>query len=200
MTFSQSTRSKRNQKLFGWWVLANTFGLTIVLVGWSRGQGVFLLFMPLLIIAQWLVLRPYIQKAVNWIWSSILGLVVGVILALYPFLLALFASDSYTIEPMSAVFLTVAGAILGAALGIAQWGLCLAKVHNTGMWVLYSAIGWSLATVTWVIKTNTGLPTTLSLLSPVLGGLPGMVLGIITGLGLSQWFPSAEDSTPSIRL
>lgn len=193
-----STGSTIDGKLFGWWILANvgTAALTSMgILALASGQLV-LAVLPLggVALLQWLVLRGRLQGAGWWVLATVLGLGVGLFVALLPTTLAAMAGEGPLTSAMVGTqvgLIILAGALLGMTLGVAQWGLVLARraLPGSAWWPLVCAAGWGLAFAgLWGIGTllqtadvidAIGEVPTLLLASLVPGGALGAITGIV---------------------
>ncbi len=136
------------------WVLASTVGWV---VGWlvigdpGVGVGVGL--------AQWLVLKRAINEAGWWIWASTVGWFVGWAMVSTGVLLPAGLGQGLTS--------VLAGAVLGAAIGLAQWLVLRRMVYQAGWWTFASVIGWTVALTGVLGRTIVGT---------VVGALTGFML------------------------
>lgn len=135
------------------WVMATT-------LGWLLGKillpSVALLVSGCLVGAfQWAVLIRRLSKARRWAAATIVGWSIGSLI--------------YVIGVPPA-FDLLAGAILGAAVGIAQWQILRREYHWTGWWIPVSVIGWT-----------TGVTLLPGLLSTAVtsGAITGIALDLI---------------------
>jgi hypothetical protein len=146
-------REKRPQKtpsfdfiLWVQWVLATTLGWA---VGWIISEFAVGVTVGL---AQWIVLRKRIEHPELWVlasgigWAAGRGLVVAVL-------------------PSQATVL--AGGIIGAALGLAQWLVLRQRVVKSWWWIIVSGLGWAVGLTAFL-----GVP------------LVGSIVGAATGLAL----------------
>lgn len=141
-------------------------------LGIGMGAGVGLI--------QWLRLKKFLPISLNWMWFSALGM--GVIFIIFD----LIAKETFSHK----VALSV---ILGAAAaGFLQAQLLKAHSLKSYTWVLYNCLGWSLGVgtvflVDYTMKLQSaGHNLFLALLNLVLILAGGVVLGIVSGLGLRQ--------------
>lgn len=104
------------------WVLATTLGW---LVGWALTGAPTV--GAVIGITQWLVLRPQVHQAGWWILASTTGWAMGtaVVTLVFP----------PEVEVM-------AGAVLGALTGLAQWFVLRRWVRQAGWWIITSTLGW----------------------------------------------------------
>ncbi len=135
------------------WVLATTVGWAI---GWALvgeiGVG------AVVGIAQWLVLRQLLQQAGWWIWASTVGWAIG---------WAMIVTGVIVPPNIGVVASVVAGLVLGALLGVAQWFYLRRQVYQAGWWVLASSVGWGIG------------------LTGIIGGtVTGAIAGVVTGFML----------------
>ncbi len=143
------------------WVLANTLGW---IAGWlllgDVGVGV------LIGVAQWVVLRQLVARAGGWILLTTAGWLAGVALILSGVLLAP-GPDLMTSM--------LAGAIIGALVGLAQWFILRQWVQLAAVWILINLVAWATA------------------FSGFFGSLiTGTVLGVFTGLVLDWLLRNAR--------
>ncbi len=151
MTFM--VEEKRSQKTppFDWvlwikWVLATTMGW---IVGWAISEFAVGLAVGL---AQWVILRKQIEHSAWWILASGVGWAAGRGLV------------AVIIPSQSSILIS---AILGAALGLAQWLVLRHSVIQSWWWIIVSALG-------WIVGLTGFLGATLI----------GSVVGAVTGLAL----------------
>jgi len=146
----------RGAPAFDWafwlqWVLATTLGW---IVGWAvTGE---LAVGAVIGIAQWLVLRPQVHQAGWWILASTIGWAMGtaVVMVVFP--------------PEPGV---LAGALLGAMIGLAQWFVLRRWVRQAGWWPITSMLGWTIG------------------LTGIMGAsLTGAVVGAVTATALELLF------------
>jgi hypothetical protein len=136
------------------WVLATTVGWV---AGWvlagevGIGIGVG--------ITQWLVLRQLVRQAGWWIWASTVGWFMGWALVVTGIILPAGSGEGLTS--------VIAGAVLGAAMGIAQWLVLRRLVYQAGWWVFASTIAWTVALTGLLGRTVVGT---------VAGALTGFML------------------------
>lgn len=132
------------------WIMATAWG-------WILGRilfpGIYLVAAGVGVAAlQWLVLRPQLTRAGRWLVYTTAGWAIGALLAV---VLGQIEGGS------------VAGLLLGATTGFAQWLVLRREKRWAGWWIPISAMGWS-----------TGLSMALA---PLLAGVPA---GALTGLAL----------------
>jgi hypothetical protein len=134
-----------------WWVLASTVGLAVggvvpflMIIGMSFG-GVFwavdfavggAVFGASVGIAQWPVLRGQVPRASWWVLASTVGMAVG-------WAAAFAAGEAVSLAMLEeeAVGMGVAGVVVGASVGIAQWLVLRGQVSRASWWVLVSTVG-----------------------------------------------------------
>lgn len=159
-------------------------------------------------LAQYLVLRPRVQQAKQWVRTSIISIALGNLFSLPAFSLAdsiMYGSDPYVprpfpyFDPVGAVTVSaIMAAVAGAVIGIAQWPFLRRRIRRTGWWVLISALAWGVGVIPGhfggiVLGNTEWIPTwgwlevgDLFLSTWEAMGLPivGAVVGAITGLAL----------------
>jgi len=122
-------------------------------------------------IAQGLVVRRRIAPMGWWVLASALGFGVGK-----------FLGESAAGGMPAVVGSLLAGAIIGASVGVAQWLVLRGKVTGAGWWLAANiagwAIGWSLISL---VEGAEGLSTVVVYL---IGGAGAAAAGIITGIAL----------------
>ena len=155
----------RRADAFDWvfwlqWVMFTTLGW---LLGWTLfteiGSGVGIGVM------QWWMLRPLFPEAQWWMLASALGGAVGWLTAIL-------------LVPSELGIL--AGAIVGAGIGVAQWLLLRRWVYQAGWWIPLSALGWGL-----------GLTGILGV--PLVGAVAGAATGVALPFLLSNRHPPEEE-------
>ncbi len=180
------SKLKRNEVgLWFAWTLATTLGMLIgyLLLAFLTGSldlGLARVLVPLISglllgLAQWLVLRPYVARAYQWIFHHASGWVVG-----------------YGLGLLVVQFLS--GTSLGMLLGFISFGVILAlfqypilqrEVPRLGLWILGNVLGWTLGAYLSQVAVGVffqhALPTTFTgVLVSV--GVTGLVAGAITGV------------------
>jgi hypothetical protein len=138
-------------------------------------------------IAQWLVLRRYIEMTFWWILACILGGMIGLSIGMaLGDSLALPAVRAATREAAAGALpwrvilqAGISGALLGVMLGAAQWLVLRGAVRSAGWWIIVSGLGWML---------GLGLGALIAEISNVLIAvlLTGAIGGAVTGLALQQ--------------
>jgi hypothetical protein len=136
--------------LWFFWIMATALGwflgglisspLTLVISGSLVG------------IFQWLVLQGRINRPWRWIFASFCGWTIGYFISFYG---AFREFDLFD------------GAIIGLAVGIAQWMILRSELRWTGWWIIFSIVGWT---------------TGLTLLPGAI--ITGTMAGVLTGIAL----------------
>lgn len=109
----------------------------------------------LLGVIQWMIVRKHITDARNWIWASLIGLSLGFSIIVVGDYSWGFDRDllGFSVGDISAKN----GAIIGAALGIAQWVVLRRHVRWSSVWIPINIAVCSLATnITWGWPTFIG--------------------------------------------
>jgi hypothetical protein len=124
----EPTATSFDWQFFLKWVFATTLGwlLGLALSQVLVAEAAIGFFIGLL---QWVVLRPQIHHAGQWIVTSAIGWAAGWVLVLTFF------------PPQIDV---LAGVVLGTAIGLAQWFIMRQWFHMAGWWIIISALGWSI--------------------------------------------------------
>jgi hypothetical protein len=135
------------------WVLATTLGWVL---GWALvGQ---LAIGGAVGIGQWLVLRRLGPHTVWWIFASTLGWLAGWLLVVSGFIVPPDGTGLTTV---------ISGAVLGTAMGLAQWLVLRRWVHDAGWWVFASVVAWTVALTGLLGSTIVGA---------IVGALTGFLL------------------------
>ncbi len=140
------------------WVMVST-------LGWLLGGVLFfdlaLIGVGLVIgLLQWVALRPHISRAGQWVVASAVGWAIG------------WAFIVLFLPHQAGLFL---GAVVGAALGLAQWLVLRQQFHRAGWWIVISTLGWAAG------------------LTGLLGSLfVGTAVGVVTGVAMELYlrFPA----------
>ena len=103
-------------------------------------------------VLQWVILQHHIRRSGHWILASVVGWTIGWLLVFIG---------------VPSGFGLLAGLVLGAAVGIAQWLLLRREVHWAGWWIIVSTLAWA-----------AGLGLTPGFLTS------GVIAGAMTGLAL----------------
>jgi hypothetical protein len=126
---------------------------------------------------QWLVLRPYLTRSVDWVMSGGAGWALG-------FALGLLVIESLGSNPLGAL---LGYLLFGLIVAGFQWPVLRREIPNAWTWVIASSVGWAAgAFLCQVLLTGLVTPEAMSPLlnSTVTAGLTGLVAGGITGLAL----------------
>lgn len=124
------------------WLLATTLGWGL---GWALSAEAAV--GAVIGIGQWLVLRRLVNEAGWWIWASTVGWVAG---------WAIIVSGVIIPPETSLVASLIAGAVIGASLGLAQWLVLRRFVAEAGWWIPVNVAGWSVAFTGLLGSTVTG--------------------------------------------
>jgi hypothetical protein len=138
------------------WVLATTLGwlLGLVILG-ETGIGL------TVGVAQWLVLRTRLSRTGWWIIASAAGWLLG---------WAVLVSGLVLPPGTSGLTTVLSGAVLGLALGLAQWVALRQMMPQAGWWVFASVAGWTVALTGVLGQTVVGV---------VAGALTGFMLDFL---------------------
>jgi hypothetical protein len=169
------------------WTLATAAGMVLGLVPVTfilpdLDLGLLRLFLPLLAgflvgVFQWLVLRPYLTHAVDWVLHGGAGWALG-------FALGILVIQAIGGSPLGALLGYLVFGLIIAAL---QWPVLRREIPNALPWVIASMLGWALGAylsqaVLSGLASGDGVNQTVSTL--VVAGVTGLVAGAITGLAL----------------
>ena len=169
------------------WTLATTLGMIIgylpgaLLVGYVQ-YGIARVVVPLLAglllgVAQWLVLRGYVNGSQDWILNHIGGWVVG-------YSLGLFVIQALAGFPLG----TLIGFILfGVIVALFQWPVLRREIPHLLTWIVANVVAWALgAFVSQIVAASLFENAQPSLLvsTSVTVGTTGLVAGAITAIAL----------------
>lgn len=169
------------------WTLATAFGMllgflpSLVLVNLmdlALARLIVPLFAGFLVgLAQWFVLRKYVNGVADWIWAAGASWAVG-------YALGLLIINGLTGTGLDGLL----GYILfGAIVALVQWPILRREIPNLWMWILANVIGWTagflLSQVSLDLFFNAPAIDPVASTS-VISGVSGLVAGAITGLAL----------------
>jgi hypothetical protein len=126
---------------------------------------------------QWLVLRPYLTHAADWLLNGGAGWALG-------FALGLLLIESLRGNPLGAL---LGYLLFGLSIGVMQWPVLRREIPNALAWIAASIIGWasgaylSQAVLTGLVTND---EASLLLRTAVSAGVTGLAAGAITGLAL----------------
>jgi hypothetical protein len=126
---------------------------------------------------QWLVLRPYLTRAVDWVFHGGAGWALG-------FALGLLVIQTVGRNPLGVV---LGYALFGLIIGGLQWPMLRREIPHVTAWVLASIVGWALGAYLGGAALNllaAGGAVSQVLSSTVISGITGLAAGAITGLAL----------------
>jgi hypothetical protein len=169
------------------WTLATALGMllgflpSLVLVN-TFDLAVARLIVPLLAgfligLAQWVVLRKYVNEVSDWILAAGASWAVG-------YALGLFIMNGLTGTGLDAF---VGYILFGIIVALVQWPLLRREIPHVWMWVLANVVGWTagfyLSEVSLDLLFNGPIIAPIASTS-VLSGVSGLVAGAITGMAL----------------
>jgi hypothetical protein len=182
------TKVARNE--FGMWLewtLATAFGMllgflpSIVLVN-IMDLAFARLIVPLLAgflvgLAQWIVLRKYVNEVSDWILAAGASWAVG-------YALGLFIMNGLTGTGMDGFFGYV---LFGIIVALVQWPILRREIPNVWMWIVANVIGWTTGFYLSQVALDFFFdgPAIAPIASTsVNSGVSGLVAGAITGIAL----------------
>lgn len=166
------------------WILANTAGATIGVaitfaaiyaLGADNDRAITFLLVPAIAIcvgvAQWLVIRKYMPRAIAWIAASIAGLFVGAaMISAVAWIANATLSESAVAQIMQGrLSMALPLSLYGASIGFTQWLFLRRFARHSQWWILASAIGAALfgiftgnsishiADLIWIISIPTAI-------------------------------------------
>ena len=194
MTTSEMEHSQPGRWFWLLWLLATIAGLIVSLAIMFVGLGAMLDNAPEAIfgavfggflgagygIAQWLVLRRYVDGIGWWIPLTIFGWAV--------FWAANIAGLLGEGRGLAGVIVEgiVHGAILGGLVGLLQWILLRSEISRAGRWILVSAVAWSVGA-----GLGDGISNILDGEGPLEILIGFLVSGVIAGIGMMRLLQKA---------
>ena len=169
------------------WTLATAFGMllgflpSIVLVNLmdlAFARFIVPLFAGFLVgLAQWVVLRKYVNEVADWVLAAGASWAVG-------YALGLLIMNGLTGTGLDGF---VGYILFGVIVALVQWPILRREIPNVWMWVLANVIGWTagfyLSQISLDLFFNDPVIDPIASTS-VLSGVSGLVAGAITGLAL----------------
>ena len=169
------------------WTLATAFGMllgflpSIVLVNimdLALARLIVPLFAGFLVgLAQWVVLRKYVNEVSDWILAAGASWAVG-------YALGLFIMNGLTGTGLDS---SVGYILFGIIVALVQWPILRREIPNVWMWILANVIGWTAAFYMSQVVLDLFFngPTIAPIASTsVISGVSGLVAGAITGIAL----------------
>ena len=182
--------SKVAQNEFGMWLewtLATAFGMllgflpSIVLVNildLALARLIVPLFAGFLIgLAQWFVLRKYVNGVSDWIWAAGASWAIG-------YALGLLIINGLTGTGLDGY---IGYILFGAIVALVQWPILRREIPNVWLWILANVIGWTAGFLLSQVSLDLFFngPTIDPVASTsVISGVSGLVAGAITGVAL----------------
>ena len=169
------------------WTLATAFGMllgflpSIVLVN-IMDLAFARLIVPLWAgfvvgLAQWVVLRKYVNEVSDWVLAGGTSWAVG-------YALGLFIMNGLTGTGLDAL---IGYILFGIIVAVVQWPILRREIPNVWMWVLANVVGWTAGFYTSQVSLDLFFngPTIDPVASTsVISGVSGLVAGAITGIAL----------------
>jgi len=169
------------------WTLATAFGMllgflpSIVLVNimdLALARVIVPLFAGFLVgLAQWVVLRKYVNEVSDWILAAGASWAVG-------YALGLFIMNGLTGTGLDSF---VGYILFGIIVALVQWPILRREIPNVWMWILANVIGWTAGFYMSQVALDLFFngPTIAPIASTsVISGVSGLVAGAITGIAL----------------
>jgi hypothetical protein len=184
------SESKVARNEFGMWLewtLATAFGMllgflpSLVLVNildLALARLIVPLFEGFMVgLAQWVVLRKYVNAVSDWILAAGASWAVG-------YALGLFIINGLTGTGLDGF---IGYILFGIIVGLVQWPLLRREIPNVWMWILANVIGWTagffLSQISLDLLFNGPVIDPVASTS-VISGVSGLVAGAITGIAL----------------
>ena len=164
--------------------LADQYELNLVLMGLFGGA--------LLGVVQWLFLRPSEQGAGLFFLGTTIGWAAGLMAVMY------------RVGPADPALLSLSrGFLAGLVLGLFQWSFLRAELRNGWVWLLMSAMSWTLAMAAGGLLANTGTISAAyeTIAMGSLAALMGwVILGLLACVFLIALFPQQREREPDNRV
>ncbi|HET9909697.1 MAG TPA: hypothetical protein VFQ23_23825 [Anaerolineales bacterium] len=184
---SESKVAQNEMGMWLEWTLATAFGMllgflpSIIFVN-SLDLALARIIVPLFAgflvgLAQWFVLRKYVNSVSDWIWSAGASWAVG-------YALGLLIINGLTGTGLDGY---IGYILFGAIVGLVQWPVLRREIPNVWIWILANVIGWTagffLSQVALDLFFN-GPAIAPVASTAVISGVSGLVAGAITGVAL----------------
>ena len=169
------------------WTLATTFGMllgfvpSLILVN-ILNLALARVIVPLVAgflvgLAQWMVLRKYLDEVSDWILAGGVSWAAG-------YALGLFIMNGLTGTGLDGF---IGYVLFGVIVALVQWPLLRREIPNVWMWVLANVVGWPAGF--YLSQVSLGLFFDDPAINPiastsVIAGVSGLVAGAITGIAL----------------
>jgi hypothetical protein len=171
------------------WTLATAVGMLLGFVPASLvvdniDLGLARVFVPLVAgllvgLLQWVVLRPYLVQASDWILAGAAGWAVG-------FALGLVVIQTLSGSPIGAI---TGYLLFGVIIGLIQWPVLRREIPNALSWVLASIVGWAAGLLVAQLALSQFFgdnPIHPVVTSAISAGVSGLIAGAITGWAFVQ--------------
>ena len=169
------------------WTLATAFGMllgflpSIVLVNnldLALARIIVPLFAGFLVgLAQWFVLRKYVNGVSDWIWAAGASWAVG-------YALGLLIISGLTGTGLDAY---IGYILFGAIVALVQWPILRREIPNVWVWILANVIGWTASFFMSQLALDlffNGPAINPIASTSLISGVSGLVAGAITGIAL----------------
>jgi hypothetical protein len=120
-------------------------------------------------IAQWIVLRRHLPRATPWIFATIIGYLLSVII------FAIANNDAARLLSTEVVNNLILFGLMGIAIGASQWWVLRRHYGRSGLWVLASTVGFLF--FMWLVIDPAHSQGELLIRGAILGGFAAAVTG-----------------------
>ena len=125
----------------------------------SEAAFIFLSFGVFLPLAQWFIIRKFLPKSHEWLIASVIGVLISAGIG--------FGIFSLTIDASQEIGNVGKATLFGAMIGVAQWAYLRQHTHNAAWWILSSALGWGIMSLSTGMIVDGFLELVMFGLTPV---------------------------------
>ena len=127
-------------------------------------------------IAQWGVLRSWINRPATWVVASSLGFVIASYAAIPLKLLDIYIGANFEFEMDEVLY----GAVFGVVLGSIQWIVLRGHLTRSGWWIAGSMLGWTLGMfIVQIIPFDWNWPGTGLVYETIVMIMASMITGLV---------------------
>ncbi|HEY9641587.1 MAG TPA: hypothetical protein V6C57_13950 [Coleofasciculaceae cyanobacterium] len=138
-------------------------------------------------LAQWLVLRHYIQHVGKWVLVTAIAALIAWLIGIQAIVIMAF-STSLNIDLTAGMRTTVLlreafllGAWVGGVMGFAQWLVLKAHIRRAVLWIMVNALAWALGLSVAFIGARLIQSHPFNLKTALMGAITGLTMGAVVG-------------------